>query len=281
MGKAPAFQFYPSDWSRDLEEHPLEIEGAWIRICCKLWWEENRGTATKTPAQWARILRAGEKKSLSIIAYLHNQKIADVVIQKGAITITSRRMVKDEYVRQIRTDAGLKGGNPLLKSDASEDGLLKQNGVNQNRTPSASSSSSLSENKNMPNPASRASDAYTQDFETFWAHYPKKTAKKAAFTEWRKAEDKPPADEIVAAVRRQKRHKAALQAANQFCPEWPDPERYIRKRRWEDEIDAPASAGGGTWVPREYVPDGPVPQLTEAEREENLRRIRELTASLG
>jgi len=28
MGKNPAFQFYPNDWARDLEEHTLEIEGA-------------------------------------------------------------------------------------------------------------------------------------------------------------------------------------------------------------------------------------------------------------
>ena len=81
MGKAPAFQFYPSDWTRDLEEHPLEIEGAWIRICCKLWWEEKRGTATKTLTQWARILHSGEKKSLSIVAYLFKHRIADVVIE--------------------------------------------------------------------------------------------------------------------------------------------------------------------------------------------------------
>ena len=25
IGKNPAFQFYPGDWARDLEEHPLEI----------------------------------------------------------------------------------------------------------------------------------------------------------------------------------------------------------------------------------------------------------------
>ncbi len=278
MGKAPAFQFYPSDWTRDLEEHPLEIEGAWIRICCKLWWEEERGTATKTLAKWARILHSGEKKSLSIVAYLFKHRIADVVIEKDAITITSRRMVRDEYIRRIRTSAGIRGGNPVLKKAPPEEVLDKQTAVKQNPTPSSSSSSSPSEKEISP-PASASPPAGDGDFEQFWAHYPRKTAKQAAFAQWRKAKDRPGADEIAAAVERQKRHKAALRAAGRFCPEWPDPERYIRKRRWEDEIADPEPADGA-WVPREYVPDEPAPVLSEEQRQENLRRIRELTACL-
>ncbi len=141
MGKAPAFQFYPMDWARDLEEHPLEIEGAWIRLCCKLWWSETRGTLTKTLTQWSRILRVGEKKSLSIITYLLDQEIADGVIQTDGITITSRRMVHDERIRQIRIEAGSKGGNPALKKPSKDGFLHNQTEVNQNPTPSSSSSS--------------------------------------------------------------------------------------------------------------------------------------------
>jgi len=278
MGKAPAFQFYPSDWTRDLDEHPLEIEGAWIRICCKLWWEENRGTATKALTKWARILRTGEKKCLSIVTYLHKQKIADVVIEKDAITITSRRMVRDDYIRRIRSAAGIKGGNPLLRSASAAPVLDKQTELMQNETPSSSVSSSSSEKEMQP--AAAAQEVCSVEFEAFWAHYPRKTAKKAAFAQWRKAVDRPPADAIIEALLRQKRHKAALQAAGRFCSEWPDPERYIRKRRWEDEIPAPQNDGNGAWVPREYVAEEPVRELSEAERQENLRRVRALAAAL-
>ncbi len=134
MGKNPAFQFYPSDWSRDLEEHPLEIEGAWIRICCKLWWEETRGRSTKKIENWARILREKNKKTMQIISYLDKQNIADVLIENDDITISCRRMIKDEYIRNIRACAGSKGGNPaLLKKDVC---LSKEN--KQNPTPSSS-----------------------------------------------------------------------------------------------------------------------------------------------
>ncbi len=149
MGKNPAFQFYPSDWQRDLSEHPLEIEGAWIRICCALWWSETPGSATKPLTNWSRILRVGEKKSLAIITYLLNQKIAEVDIQDTTITITSRRMVKDEHIRNIRRCAGIKGGNPALISKPKEDDLLNQNLLNQKPTPSSSSSSSTSNKKKI------------------------------------------------------------------------------------------------------------------------------------
>jgi hypothetical protein len=151
MGKNPAFLFYPADWQRDLEEHPLEIEGAWIRICCKLSWEEPRGSATKTLTQWSRIMRVGEKKSLAIIEYLLNQNIADVIIQNSSITITSRRMVRDEYIKNIRRSAGSKGGNPLLMSKEEKPVLDKQSLDKQKPTPSVSVSVSSSVTKKTKN----------------------------------------------------------------------------------------------------------------------------------
>lgn len=107
MGKAPAFQFYPNDWTRDLEEHPLEIEGAWIRICCKLWWSETRGKLTRTVEQWAKILRVEEDKAVEILEYIQKQKIGNIpetfdpigVTGNELVTVVSRRMVKDEKER--------------------------------------------------------------------------------------------------------------------------------------------------------------------------------------
>ena len=109
MGKAPAFQFYPNDWTRDLEEHPLEIEGAWIRICCKLWWSETRGKLTRTVDQWAKILRVEKDKAVEILEYIQDQKIGNIpeefevlgVTGNDIVTVISRRMVKDEKERHL------------------------------------------------------------------------------------------------------------------------------------------------------------------------------------
>ncbi len=101
MGKNPAFQFYPSDWSRDLEEHPLEIEGAWIRICCKLWWSETRGKLTRTNEQWAKILRVYPDDAERILNYINSYKIGDVLPDSNKnLTVISRRMLRDEKDRQ-------------------------------------------------------------------------------------------------------------------------------------------------------------------------------------
>jgi len=142
MGKNPAFLFYPGDWERDLEEHPLEIEGAWIRICCKLWWSDKRGVASKTLDQWSRVLRLTPKKTEKILEYLSQHSVATLVKQNSTIEITCRRIVRDEYIRTVRKAAGSKGGNPKLKPD----GLLNQN-AKQKSTLSVSSSVSVTDTK--------------------------------------------------------------------------------------------------------------------------------------
>jgi hypothetical protein len=138
MGKQPAFQFYPGDWTRDLDDQDLEIEGAWIRICCRLWWSETPGKATKTMKEWSRILRKTEKKTREIFQILIKKGIASgEVLDNQNATIISRRMVKDFEISQIRREVGKLGGNPnLIKT---EKHLLNQT-VNQNPTPSSSSS---------------------------------------------------------------------------------------------------------------------------------------------
>ena len=101
MGKNPAFQFHPNDWSRDLEEHSLEIEGAWIRICCKLWWSETRGKLERNLDQWAKVLRVYPQDAERILNYINLYKIGDISVDpNGNITVISRRILKDEKERE-------------------------------------------------------------------------------------------------------------------------------------------------------------------------------------
>lgn len=146
--KAPAFQFYPSDWQRDMDDYPLEIEGAWIRICCRLYWSE--GKSTKTLDEWSRILREKPKKTEQIFKFFSDKNICDLDNQNGTITLTSRRMVRDAYIRKVRKESGILGGNPQLKTDKNKENLLNQT-VNQNPTPSSSSSSSSSKQTKQKN----------------------------------------------------------------------------------------------------------------------------------
>jgi len=141
VGKNPAFQFYPMDWQRDLDEHSLEIEGAWIRICCRLWWAPQRGRLTLRPERWAVILRKDLPCTNRIIDYLLNEKIARGQREaNGYITLWSKRMVQDDKDREY---------NRLRQQR-----FQRKNKTNANITPDItatsqrSSSSSLSSIKN-------------------------------------------------------------------------------------------------------------------------------------
>ena len=102
MGKNPAFLFYPGDWTRDMDDHSLEIEGAWIRICCRLWWAPQRGRLTLTQERWSTILRTDIDNANRIIDCLLNEKIASGQRDyHGYVTLWSRRIIKDEKEREF------------------------------------------------------------------------------------------------------------------------------------------------------------------------------------
>lgn len=96
-------------------------------------------------------------------------------------------------------------------------------------------------------------------FERFWSHYPKPVGKKAALNEWMAI--KPTPDEAftakcIEAVERQKRSRDWIKEAGAYIPE---PERWLKKGRWEDrapelpmlsEGDVQRAATLATWTPR-------------------------------
>lgn len=132
MDKQPGFYLYTNDWSRDLEEYPIEIEGAWIRIVCKLSSSPTRGEMTKNLEQWSRILRENSQKTKEVLQYLFDNKIANIqFLDNGNITIISRRMIRDERIRKIRRRVGKLGGNPNLKSSKN---LVNQKSTKKKRT---------------------------------------------------------------------------------------------------------------------------------------------------
>jgi hypothetical protein len=142
MGKNPAFLFYPADWRRDLDDSPLEIEGSWIRIICRLWDQPEKGKATKTLKEWSRILRKTERKTLKILQILIENDVASgQVLDNQNITIISRRMVKDERIRKLRREVGRLGGNPGLMK-------IRENLVNQTPNQKCQSSVSVTVTKN-------------------------------------------------------------------------------------------------------------------------------------
>jgi len=140
MNKAPAFQFYPADWLNDikLQSCSLAAQGLLINIMCLMHQSDTYGKLLINK-------RNPDSKEVARLLRLHRKTYDKTILElisNGALTydkngvMMCKRMVKDEYIRQVRRDAGKLGGSPLLKQ--------KQK---QKPTPSSSSSSSSYKDK--------------------------------------------------------------------------------------------------------------------------------------
>lgn len=152
--KRPAFQFYPGDWLRDtaLRTCSIGARGLWIDMICFMH-EGNPYGHLKVnqkvilPANLAVMCGAtlGD-----IDGWLAELSSAGVFEKTEDGTIYSRRMIRDEVIRETRAAGGKLGGNPMLKDVPKvnhEVNLDAETKVNQNPTPSSSSSSSSSTSK--------------------------------------------------------------------------------------------------------------------------------------
>jgi hypothetical protein len=136
--------------------------------------------------------------------------------------IYSKRMIRDENLRQIRAAGGSKGGNPALM-DKGKVNLEVISEVKQKPTPSSSSSSSSSSSKNI----------YTSAFEEFWSIYPSKTGKGEAYKNWKRVNpDKQLTETILASV---DAYKDSKRVKDGFVK---NPATWLNQRCWEDEAEA-------------------------------------------
>jgi len=158
MGKLPAFQFYPADWRKDPGIGALSYEqrGIWFEMLCIMHESESRGYLQINGKKieinvLSRILGLNKQKLSKAIATFIEFKVCSID-DNGVIY--SRRMVKDEHIRQVRAEAGKKGGNPRLLD------LHKQT-PKQNPTPSypySSPSSITSSESTNPLPLNKGEE---------------------------------------------------------------------------------------------------------------------------
>ena len=152
--KRPAFQFYPADWRKDmaLQSCSIAARGLWVDMLCVAHECEPYGHLTvngkpMTAAQIGRHTGLTQREAEKLIAELDG---AGVTSRTAEGTIYSRRMVRDEDLRNRRAEGGkagsehgikgaeygVKGGRPANGRGVSEPPLKPP--------PSSSSSSSAS-----------------------------------------------------------------------------------------------------------------------------------------
>lgn len=153
--KRPSFQFYPADWRKDaaLQSCSLASRGLWHEMLCLMHECEPYGYLSVNgkpmkPAQIARLVGVSEREYAKLVQELMDAGVPSV---SDDGSIYSRRMVRDEHIRNVRAEAGKKGGNPNLIGDKVKQKVKQTDNheLNQSLTPSSSSSSSG--NSSVPN----------------------------------------------------------------------------------------------------------------------------------
>jgi hypothetical protein len=111
--KRPASQYYWGDWRRDtaLQSCSLTARGLWHEMNCLMhdcdpYGHLLVGSVGMRPAQLARLVGVTEKECATLLAEL---EAAGVFSRTAEGVIYSRRMVRDEALRELRA-AGGKGG---------------------------------------------------------------------------------------------------------------------------------------------------------------------------
>lgn len=111
--KRPAFQFYPADWRKDaaLQSCSMAAQGLWINLLCIAHECEPYGHLIVN----GRAMKAEQIARLVGLSAKECAKLLQEIIDTGVIesndegVMYSRRMVKDEAVRNARAEGGKAG----------------------------------------------------------------------------------------------------------------------------------------------------------------------------
>lgn len=126
--KRPSFQFYPGDWLKDAALRMVSVgaRGLWVDMICYMHQGSPYGhlkvnSKVVTEIQLARMVggELGEVKS-----WLNELYEAGVYSLADDGAMFSRRMVKDEELREVRAAGGKEGGNPKLIGGYNKPGFV-------------------------------------------------------------------------------------------------------------------------------------------------------------
>jgi len=102
MGKNPAFQFYPNDWLGDpeLQQSSATTRGVWANFLCHMWWARHRGVLQGTFEELCRLGGCTLDELHAFITENTRLNFADVTEGNKIVTVSNRRMVREEKSRE-------------------------------------------------------------------------------------------------------------------------------------------------------------------------------------
>lgn len=151
--KRPSFQFYPGDYMKDpaIRATSMAGQGMWVNCLCIMHESPLYGYLTLDGQSSISMVILSRMVGITLHeaeGYMDELWRNGVYAKNDGGIIYSKRMVRDERVRNLRAEGGKYGGNPLLKGTKKVIPKV-QHTDNLKPTPSSSSSSSPSGISNM------------------------------------------------------------------------------------------------------------------------------------
>jgi hypothetical protein len=222
--------FYPGDWQKDpnLRRATRSEKGLLMDLLCLMFESKERGVLATGGVPWADeeiVYAVGGDPSATLIE-LTSLVRKGVLSRRNDGALFSRRLVREEEIRQVRSEAGSLGGRPTK--------YQKQNGVTEKSKIKANHKANT---KLITEYESESEDEneIENEFESFWKEYPRKVAKGKCRELWKRLKPcESLKNKILESVIVQRDSLAWSREEGKFIPH---PSTWLLQKRWQDEPD--------------------------------------------
>ncbi len=240
-GKLPYFPFYPDDWLSDerLRLCSLAARGLWMDILSVMHKCDRRGFLHQANGKpfskdhVARITGITAEMAGDLLQELIDAGVASVD-ERGVVF--SKRMVHDEHLRQVRSQAGSKGGRKT--GDLLKQKVKQKSSKHPSKTLEVELGVDHSSGETLKGDGGAGKG--DEGFAEFWAAYPRKVAKPDAIKVWHKLRpDQSLRAAILSALEKQKRWDDWTKDDGRFIPY---PASWLNAEGWNNQLPTPEPA---------------------------------------
>src|ERR1700690_3783164 len=233
-------RLYTGDYLRDTRHLSPQKHGVYLLLLMHCWDQQGPVPLDEQEAAGVANCRsADEIESLRYVLQRFFTKTGDGWYNKRM----NDEIVSSEFYSKAMAKAGKKSGEARkmqaqLRAKARKHAVLEPTlnlGSTLVEPRLLSPSPSLSLKPKVKPSSSKAPEKYPPGFSQFWAAYPRKVGKDAAFAKWKARRPDPPLLELMlAAITAQRQTDAWTKDGGQFIPH---PATWLSQGRWQDEID--------------------------------------------
>jgi len=237
--KAPAFRFYPKDFLTSERQIAMSAAaaGVYIRLLCHCWLSDS---LPNDLAILAKLSGVDDAEFATIWPLVSPSFLSNKVGRLVHPRLMHEQKKQLDYSKSQRT-SGLRGAQKRWARHSDPIGVATDSPMAKNGS-SSSFPSSFPEEKTNTRPNDPAEDR-DEGFDRFWALYPSKKGKKAAWQEWRRLKPSQTfADLILAAVQIQVRWPDWTRDGGRYIP---NPATWLHQGRWDDEPKRGVRPDGG------------------------------------